>query len=59
MPKYTVYFTKEIYGYKTFKAKDDEKAEEIIEDMEINGNFPDDFDSVKSEGFLFVDWDKE
>ncbi|MBU0962273.1 MAG: hypothetical protein KKD48_00010 [Nanoarchaeota archaeon] len=59
MKKYTVYFSRDMYGYKTFKAENDEKAEEIVEDLEINGNFPDDFDHVKDEGWIFVDWDRE
>ena len=59
MPKYTVYFSREQYGYKTFTAEDDEQADDIVEDMERNGNFPDDFDSVKDEGWVYVDRDKE
>ena len=52
MNKYVVYFTKEQYGYKTFEAKNDKQAEEIIEDMELNGKFPDDLDSIKDEGWV-------
>jgi len=59
MNKYTVYFSREMFGYKTFKAINDEKAEEIIENMEMSGHFPDDLDSVKDEGWIFVDYDKE
>jgi len=58
MNKYTVYFSREMYGYKEFEAENDEKAEDIVEDMEINGNFPDDFDRVKDEGWIFVDLDR-
>jgi len=50
MPKYIVYFSREQYGYKEFEAKNNEHTEEIIEDMELNGKFPDIFDSVKDEG---------
>ena len=59
MKEYTVYYSRAMYGYKTFNAKDDEQADDIIEDMELNGNFPDDFDRVKDEGWEFVDYDKE
>ena len=59
MREYTVYFSREMHGYKTFKADSDEKAEEVIADMENNGKFPDDFDSVKDQGWIFVDYDVE
>ena len=59
MAKYIVYYSREMYGYKEFEAKDDKEAEDKIEDMEMNGNFPKDFDSVKDEGWVFVDYDKE
>ena len=59
MKKYTVYFSRNMYGYKTFEAENIGKAEEIIEDLEINGNFPDDLDFIKDEGWEYVDMDSE
>ena len=59
MTKYIVYFSHEEFGYKEFEAENDDKADKIIEDMQMNGNFPDDFDRVKDEGWEFVDLDKE
>jgi len=59
MNKYTVYYSREMFGYKEFEAEDDDKADDIIEDMEMNGHFPDDFDHVKDEGWVCVDYDKE
>ncbi len=58
MPKYTVYFSREMFGYKEFEAENDEKAEDIIDNMEDSGHFPRDFDHVRDEGWIFVDYDK-
>jgi len=59
MPKYTVYFSHEEFGYKEFEAKDKEEANKVVKEMEQNGNFPDDFDRVKNEGWEFVDLDED
>ena len=48
-----------MHGYKTIKADSDKKSEGIIEYMDNNGKFPDDFDSVKDQGWIFVDYDVE
>jgi pentatricopeptide repeat protein len=52
MAKYIVYFSHEEFGYKEFEAKDIEEADEIVERMESEGHFPDDFDRVKDEGWV-------
>ena len=59
MPRYIVYFTHEEYGYKEFEAKDMEEANELMVKFQNEGNFPDDFDRVKDEGWEMVDLGKE
>ncbi len=57
--KFIAYFTHEEYGYKEFEAKDMEEADELMEKFNYEGNFPDDLDRVKNEGWVMVDLSKE
>jgi len=57
--KFIAYFTHEEYGYYEFEAKDMEEADELMVKFQNEGNFPDDFDRVKDEGWEMVDLGKE
>jgi len=53
--KFRAYFTHEEYGYKEFEAKDMEEANKFMEKFQSEAKFPDDFDSVKNEGWIMAD----
>jgi len=53
--KFIAYFTHEEYGYKEFEAKDQEEADQKMGKLQSEGNFPDDFDRVKNEGWVMAD----
>ena len=59
MAKYMAYFSKEVYGYKEFEAKNNTEMIDKLEEFEAHGNFDKDLDHIKDNGWIFEEYEEE